>query len=138
MRFSFCKNSVFCAIFLVLFFLGTICGIFLLRCVLVANSDFLSDYCLSLRAVKMRSPWLLLWFHLLPFLSAFAVSFLPNKDKFLFVLIFLRGCVSAYAISACYALGLSLANILVRDFLLLPVFYWFCRKLWSVHFHWNL
>ena len=131
MRFSFCKNSVFCILFLLFFSLGTICGVLLLHCVLRSDSQWVRAYCTALASQGGRGAFLNLWFLLLPFLAAFAIMLLPGGDKLLPVLFFLRGCVCTYSIGACLALQIPLTGILLRNLFLLPAFYAFSRKLWS-------
>lgn len=131
MRLSFCKNSVFCVLFYVSFFLGTICGVLFLRCMLVNNYLWLSAYCHELQRTAPNSFLLLGWFQLLPFLAAVLIYFLPHKDKLFPALIFLRGCISAYTVGAYYMLDVPLADILLYSLLLFPAFFAVCRWLWG-------
>lgn len=131
MRYSFCKNSVFCAFFFVFFFLGTISGILLLQAILSSDCLWLRDYCLLIN--RSNSPMLLysVWFFALPFLAAVFIFFMPYKNKLYPILFFLRGCVMSYSIGAHQLLELSYVNMLIFQFLLFPAFFMLCRRLWS-------
>ncbi len=131
MRFSFCKKSLFSILFLVFFFLGTICGILLLRFILICDNSWMTAYCLTLESSGPSRGLMSLWFHLWPFLSALAIYFLPHKDKLFLVLFFLRGCICAYTIGAYYAMGVPLMDVVLKNLLIFPVFFAFCRRLWS-------
>lgn len=130
MRFSFCKKSVFCILFLLFFALGTICGVLFLRCLLTEDVTWLRSYCAELDHSNRSGVLLTLWFLLLPFLGAFAVGLTPFKDKLFPALFFLRGCFCVYAVGAFYTLGIPLTGILLRNLVLLPIFYAVCRELW--------
>ena len=129
-RCSFCKNSVFCALFLFLFTMGTICGSYLLRCILRSDAGWMLSYCNLIQSGSVSKVILGVWFLLLPFLSVLCIYFFPGKDKLVLVLVFIRGCIVAYTLGAFYTMGVSLSGVLLRTLLLLPLFYWVCRKVW--------
>ena len=130
MRFSFCRNSVFCALFFSFFLIGTICGIFLLRCMLQSDRLWLMTYCSVLSRVSSAGIFPELGFHLTPMLLAAVIYFLPYKDRLFPVLFFFKGCLLSYSFGAFSTLGVPFWDIVLRNVLLLPVFYRLCRLLW--------
>ena len=130
MRFSFCKKSVFCALFFVFFLLGTICGMFLLRCLVLERQMWLFDYCSVLRRTSNTNLVSLLWFQVIPLLGAVAVYFLPYKDRLFPILFFIRGCLLSYSCGAFCTSGIPFWDTVLLNALLLPAFYGLCRWLW--------
>ena len=61
-----------------------------------------------------------------------AVGMIPGGYRLLPVLVFLRGCLTAYAAAACYVTGSSPAFVIFRGLLLLPLFYYFCRWVYTM------
>ena len=130
MRFSFCKNSVFCVLFLLFFLMGTICGVFLLRCLIVADRQWLAFYCCELDRLMPTSLFLRIWFQLIPFLVALVIRLSSCQDKLYPVLFFIRGCLITYSIGALLINDVVVTRVLLRNVLMLPAFYAFCRWLW--------
>lgn len=122
-----CKNAVFSGLFLLIFSLGAICGAFLVRLIALGESGWLVSYCTSLAEASAPTPWTVLFVVLRPVLVVLAVGMLPGGYRLLPVLVFLRGCLTAYAAAACYMTGVSPAFVIFRGLLLLPLFYYFCR-----------
>ena len=69
----------------------------------------------------------MLFLLLRPILLVLVAGILPGGYRILPVIIFFRGCLMAYAASACFVSGISPAFVIVRGFVLLPLFYFFCR-----------
>ena len=122
-----CKKSVFCILFLICFFLGTICGMILFHCLLGAHSGWISAYCTALDQLERPGLWKLLFFWCRPLILAFVLGLSPAGSRFIPILIFLRGCMSSYLTSFCYASGVSPLSAVLRWLVLLPVFYALCR-----------
>lgn len=131
MRYSFCKNSVFCVQFFTFFFLGTICGILLLRVMLISDCAWLREYCACLRIARFGNRILMIWFLFLPLLAAVGLYFIPHRNNLFPILFFVRGCLLSYAVGATYTQGLPLGDILFCNLLMLPLFFALCRRLWS-------
>lgn len=128
-----CKKTVFCVQFLVYFFLGTICGIFLFRCLLL--SDPMWIYAYSNRAGSLGSGQLLcrLIYFFLPLILAWVLSLSPFGYRVLPLLIMLRGCLTAYLFSfQLYGDG-SMTGSILRSVLILPLFYYICQKAYCSH-----
>ena len=126
-----CKNAVFSIVFLFFFFLGTICGIFLFRCIAQSQSLWLRDYCTALSGA-FSGPGAVAAL-LRPLLVVLAVGMFPFGHRLLPLIIFFRGCLMAYCFSACFAAGLSPELPMLRGVLLLPLFYFFCRWVSQMH-----
>lgn len=128
MHFLFCKKSVFSVLFLIFFLLGTICGIFLLRCILLSDNSWLSAYCSLLQRSPSGHPLMVLWFYVLPFLGVLVTAILPGGARLVYLLAFFRGCFLAYTFGAFYFLGISFRPVLLRSMLTLPMFFALCRR----------
>ena len=122
-----CKNTVFGIVFFLFFFLGAICGVFLFRCLQRSDSAWLAAYCAALSGAGNLSGGALLLLLLRPVAVVLAVGMFPFGHRLLPLLIFLRGCLMAYSFSACFISGLSPEFVVFRGFILLPLFYFFCR-----------
>lgn len=127
-----CKNAVFCGVFLLFFSIGAICGVFLIKIVTQSESNWLISYCMNLAKTQVRSPWVTVFLILRPIMIVLAVGIIPGGYRFLPVLIFLRGCLTAYSAAACHVTGLSPAFVIFRGLLLLPLFYYFCRWVYTM------
>ena len=122
-----CKNTVFSISFFFFFILGTICGTLLFRLISRSGSDWITAYCLALADSDLPSLVSLLFLLLRPILLVLVAGILPGGYRLLPALIFFRGCLMAYSASACFVTGISPAFVIVRGFVLLPLFYFFCR-----------
>lgn len=122
----FCKKSVFSILFLFFFIGGTICGVLLLRAVFFLRPDWLSQYCTALITTEPAGVLRHLLFLVYPLLCVIAVGLTPLRRHIIPVLIALRGCLLAYSCSAFYVCGISWFAFLMRQLLLLPLFYLLC------------
>lgn len=122
-----CKNAVFSVLFFVSFCLGTIFGVFLLRVISKNGSEWLTSYCTVLEQAEALSPGSALFALLRPVMLVFVAGMIPKGYRLLPVLIFFRGCLTAYTASACYITGMTLSLVILRGLVLLPLFYFFCR-----------
>ena len=104
---SKCKNSVFCAQFLLFFLVGTICGTWLYRC-----SDSVGIARLELTGLMTEEA--VDWSSVLSVLRPL-------------VLVTMRGLLMSYAFCAVLCAGLSPGPLILRGMLLLPLFYSLCR-----------
>ena len=119
-----CRNSVFCVQFLFFFLLGTICGIWLYHC----GSAWMAGYCVLLGQAPVRDGWSLGLAWLRPLVIAWLASIHPLGDRVVPVLIVVRGLLTAYSTCACLRAGLPTEPVLLRGLVLLPLFYWLCRR----------
>ena len=127
-----CKNAVWNGLFLLIFSLGAICGAFLVRIIALGEGSWLAAYCAGLSEASALTPWAMLFVVLRPVLVVLAVGMIPGGYRLLPVLVFLRGCLTAYASAACYVTGSSPAFVIFRGLLLLPLFYYFCRWVYTM------
>lgn len=127
-----CKNAVFSALFFLFFSLGTICGAFLLQMISQEDGGWIRAYCTALSQAEALSPWAALFVLVRPILLVLAAGMVPGGYRLLPVLIFLRGCLTAYAAAACFVTGMSPAFVILRGLLLLPFFYFFCRWVYGM------
>lgn len=135
MRFSFCKNSVFCVIYFFLFFIGTICGVVLLRYALRSDIRWLNSYCLALRSAEPASIWLAAWFRFLPIMVLIAIYFLPHRNKLISLFILFQSCLCTYTVGMCFILDQPQFDVLVRNCLFFPVLYFVAQRLWITQCH---
>lgn len=122
-----CKKSVFCILFLIYFFLGTICGVILFHCLLGTHSPWIPAYCEALGNLEHPGVVTLLFFWCRPLALAVLLGLSPLGSRLVPLLILARGCLSAYLTSFYYASGLSPLSAVLRWLILLPVFYMLCR-----------
>ncbi len=122
-----CKNAVFAIWFFLFFLLGTICGALLFRLISRSSGSWIKAYCLALSDGGLPSLASMLFLLLRPILLVLVAGILPGGYRILPVIIFFRGCLMAYAASACFVSGISPAFVIVRGFVLLPLFYFLCR-----------
>lgn len=122
-----CKKSVFCILFLICFFIGTICGVILFHCLLGAHSGWITAYCDALGSLERPGLLTSLFFWCRPLALALLLGLSPAGSRLIPVLILARGCFSAYLTSFYYAAGLSPLSAVLRWLALLPVFYLLCR-----------
>ena len=89
---------------------------------------WLNGYCLLIGQAPVRDgwSWLLAW--LRPLVMAWLASIHPLGGRVLPVLILLRGLLTAYSTCACLRAGLPPEPVLLRGLVLLPLFYWLCRR----------
>lgn len=122
-----CKKSLFCVRFLFFFFLGTICGVLLFRCLAAAEGDWILRYSQALFRAEQSGLWSALFSAIRPVLLAALMGIVPWGRRFLPVLIVGRGMLMAYAAAACFVCGVQPGWLILRGLALLPVFYTVCR-----------
>ena len=122
-----CRKSVFCILFLLFFFLGTICGILLFRCLAGSASEWVKAYCQVLVQQQNHGVFWLFVTWCRPMLLAGLTGLVPWGDRVLPVLIAGRGLLMAYAAAALYACGQPVMWLVFRGLALLPLFYLVCR-----------
>jgi len=130
-----CKKSVFCILFLFFFVIGTICGSVLFSVILHSNYGWLCDYCASLDYVTAKDLSSLLLFYARPLLFVFLFGVLFPGSKWILFFVAIRGCLCSYLFAAMYYSGCFMTGILMRQFVLLPAFYFICRQAWVVQRH---
>lgn len=126
MREFVCRKSVFGILFLALFSVGAVCGILLLRCLLLEEPEWLQSYCAAVAGARPSISLLQLLLWLWPLLAVLAAGLSPCPRQLLGGLIVLRGCLLAYYAGACYVTG-QRGTALLWELLQLPVFYCLCR-----------
>lgn len=122
MQFVFCKKSVFCALFLIFFLLGTICGILLFRSILKSDYLWLCFYCRLLEQYLSGFSFASIFYLLLPFFVLYFVSLLPSGEWFVLGIVFLRGCIFSYFTSAAYFCSVSSRPLMFAALFLFPLF----------------
>ena len=131
MRLRFCKNSVFSILFLVLFLLGTICGIFLFRAMYVLHAGWITEYGTALMEPSSHGALSCLFALLLPFLLLFLFGILPEGHRLILLLVAVRGCLLCYCLCCCQISGAGFYSVLIRNLFLLPLFFLFSRYVWA-------
>ena len=126
MLLSRCKKSVFCILFLLCYFLGTICGVLLFRFLAGANDGWVRRYSAALFC-ETPDGWNVLFSFCRPLLLAAAAGMLSCGNRLIVWLIVLRGALTAYAAAAAWAAGCSLTPLLMRGIILMPLFFAVCR-----------
>lgn len=126
MEYVKCKNSVFCVRFLIFFLIGTICGIWLFRCLAPGHAAWLSNYCFMLEHATFSSftSATLPWFR--PLALVVIIHYSSLTKYLLPVLIVFRGMLTTYSFCAIRLSGSSPGVFLFRGVLLLPLFYLLC------------
>ena len=130
MRFLFCKKSVFSILFLISFLLGTTCGVLLFRYIHVAHRLWISDYGLLLASVSSAGILLRLLFVLVPFFALYLLGLFSEGFRMVPFLIAVRGCILAYYFSCCYVSGISVRSVIIKNIVLLPLYYYFSGYIW--------
>ena len=126
MLLSRCKKSVFCILFLLCYFLGTICGVLLFRFLAGSNDSWVRRYSTVLFC-ETPNGWYVLFSFSRPLVFAAAAGMLSCGNRLIFWLIMLRGALAAYAAAAVWAAGCSLMPPLMRGIILMPLFFAVCR-----------
>lgn len=126
-----CKNSVFCVSFLLCFLAGTICGVFCFSC--ASSSLICWQWHIDLNACSAPAIGLLCSFFR-PLLVAAVFGISPLGRKYVWLLIGMRGLLCSYLCCAVIDLHNTFSLVILREFLLLPVFYWLC--FWA-YFRWD-
>ena len=124
----FCKKSVFCILYLIFFFLGTICGVLLVRSFSAAEGPWLVSYCGALSACSAGMWRLLAWVR--PLVLAWLAGLSGFGCRLIPWLIALRGALMAYEAAACCVCGQSPRGVLLRGLVILPLFFSLCRQGW--------
>ena len=126
MHFYKCKKSVFCIYFLILFGLGTICGVFCFRCQMSANCQWILPYCgaisHSMSTAFVKSAAVLFRCGIL----MAALSILQRGYRAIFPLIIVRGFLMSYSFSALWIGGCSMISMILHACLILPAYYMLC------------
>ena len=125
MPLSKCRNSVFCVKFLVFFLLGTICGIWLYRCLAELETLWLEPYCSLLGTASVFSACLAA---LRPLILAGLACIHPWGCRVVPLLIGVRGLLTVYSACAVLRAGLPPGGVILRGLVILPAFYWLCRR----------
>lgn len=129
-----CKKSVFCIYFLLFFFLGTISGVFLFRCLFHSLAGS-SCWCLNLEFAAFRWNDLRLLSSAVRSITILAIfALVPYGYVFVPFLVFCRGFLMCYCFSQMWVSGAVIGSVFVKELLLLPLYYSFCR--W-VYFKWS-
>ena len=123
-----CKNSVFCAQFLLFFLIGTISGIWMYWCSDGSGHLFLRQYCELLERDSVDDISTRLLPFVRPLILAFLFGFFSWRKRAIPVLVLFRGALTAYAFCAVAFSGLSAEYLVTRGIVLLPVFYWLCLR----------
>jgi len=121
---SKCKNSVFCAKFLLFFLVGTICGTWLFGCLNAA--DFVYWELFGTLSGK-NAGWSLMLSVLRPLVIAGLACVHPYGYAVLSALVVARGLLMSYAFCAVLHAGVSPCPLVLRGVVLLPIFYGLCR-----------
>ena len=124
-----CRISVFCTLFLVLFLLGTICGVLLFRLLCSDQDRWILTYSRILSAGGLPGSRLFSWVR--PLIVAVLPGLVPWGKRVIPVLVLLRGLLMAYLASALFACGLPLGGVVLRGATMLPLF--FAVSFWSYH-----
>ena len=130
MLFSFCKKSVFSILFLLLFFLGTICGILLFRFIFIVCPEWIRAYGSVIEMSADPFSFQSILIAAVPFLLIFFSGFCTWGQKLIYAVIFLRACFLSYYSSVIFCAAVSQRQFLIYRFLLLLAFYFFCQHFW--------
>lgn len=128
MRAQKCRNSVFCVQFFFFFLFGTICGIWLYRCMLGRRGVWITAYCELLFSGLAVDGWALGLAWIRPLVLAWLAGLHPRGAVAVPSLVFFRGVLTAYSVSALLWAGLSVWPVVSRGLVVLPVFYWLCLR----------
>lgn len=126
MRFSKCKNSVFCAVFLFCIFIGTICGVLLFRVFLEHNCSWPEAYFYELLYTPLKDFRLSFVVSAAPLLLVYISSFFSFRNKFLLIFIIWKGCCCSYLFCFCFYCNCYSWLFLIRQLLQLIAFYLVC------------
>lgn len=121
-----CKNSVFCVLFFVLFLFGTICGILLLNLFSQSQPGWLVSYCRLIGWIDSDRAFGTVFIWLVPILAVWLTGMLPFSGRMILALILFRGILAGYAAAAFWLAGMEPWSLVVREGILLPVFYALC------------
>ena len=127
MPMSKCKNSVFCIYFFIFFVLGTICGVFCYRLIIVSNAIAVRDYSRAISGSLFEDPLMAAAAALCPYLAVAVVLALPRCRRFVFPYIAVRGFTMSYTAAALWTGECDLCIIILRSFVLLTALYGICR-----------
>jgi len=121
---SKCKNSVFCAQFLLFFLVGTICGTWLFSCL---DAEGFAYWELYGPLSAESTGWSLMLSVLRPLVIAELACVHPYGYVVLLALVVARGLLMSYAFCAVLHAGASPGPLVLRGVVLLPIFYGLCR-----------
>jgi len=128
-RLKKCRISVFCILYLVLFLLGTICGVLLFRLLCSRQDGWILAYSRVLSEETLPGSRLFSW--LRPLIVVVLLGLVPWGKRFIPVLIVLRGLLMAYFVSALFACGQPMGPAVLRGATMLPLF--FAVSFWSFY-----
>lgn len=124
----FCKKSVFCILYLIFFFLGTICGVLLFWYFSKTHSLWIASYCSALTQAPYPDLVSRLLFVCWPVFAVIALGLLPGGRRMILPFVLFRGCLLAYAAAAFYVCGRSFGGQLLWEMAVLPVFFCLCDR----------
>lgn len=124
-----CKKSVFCVLFLICFFTGTICGVLLFNFVYSTHAEWSASYFDSLLLTSDAAAGAF-FTSLAPLVFVYFLSLLPAGKRLLPVCVVWRGCCASYLYCFAYSAGSRVSGFLFRELLLLACFY----AVWNLSF----
>ena len=127
----FCKKSVFCILYLVFFFLGTICGVLLFWYFSGTHAAWIRSYCSALADAPCPGPALRLLFVSWPLLAVIALGIMPVGKRLILPFVLFRGILLAYSAAAFYICGRSFGGQLLWELAVLPVFFYLCERFYE-------
>jgi hypothetical protein len=128
-----CKKSVFCAVFLICFLIGTICGVLLYETVSSAHPEWSRSYFLCIYEADHTFSAGSLYAVLAPMILLWVVSLLSFGDRLANLLVVWRGCCASYLFCFAYTSGVSVLGMIFRELLLLAAFYFIYQTLFTEH-----
>lgn len=122
-----CRKSVFLLLFLLIFFVGSIAGIFLFRCAYIGIFSWLMDYCRLFQSIRflISSPIMLLH-HLLWYVSVSIIGFSTWRVWLVPLCIFIRASVLCYFFCTSCFCGPSAGGSVIWTLVDLILFYYVC------------
>lgn len=129
MRLYKCKISVFCGFLLLCFSAGTICGVLCFRVLFRSCGDWIAGYYIGLFDLCNPTFLHLFFSRLRPFLIITLVSVWSVRNRFIPVLIFLRGAAVSYLVSAAFCAGCPVLAVAAGYLISLSAYLWLCTRL---------
>lgn len=127
-----CKNSVFCACFLLFFLTGTICGTFALSLLPHASVRFMQHA--VWRMDRLDHIWMTLS-SLRPICVVVVFALHPQGYRAVFPLVFVRGFLTVYCFAVLVSGSCSVWSIFAKELITIAIF--FIASKW-VYFRWGL
>lgn len=122
-----CKKSVFCILFFIFFFLGTICGVFLFQLQYRAQHTWIVSYGKVLLPERSCDLWRLFFVSLRPLLFCILLGLLSFGWRLIPLLIFGRGCLVSYLFSLASLCETPVSALFLRELFLLSSFFFLVR-----------